>query len=133
MPRTRAGRDREGERNRVGATRWRRFVDALQSNQNFEYLYWLQVSDLNWPVHPPSSLAPWSSYDSGLVLLSQRKPEFSTDDRIAYTLTTHTALSSSVAASRVPSQKCRSKLVGVFTPHSFRAFSQHRLCFIYHE
>lgn len=43
MPRTRAGREGEGWRSRLCGARWSRFVDALQSNQNFEYLYWLQV------------------------------------------------------------------------------------------
>lgn len=42
MPRERVGRERERERR--PPSRWRRFIDALQSNQNFEYLYWLQVS-----------------------------------------------------------------------------------------
>eukprot|EP00752_Nemacystus_decipiens_P015751 g14063.t1 len=39
MPRTRSDRARSTQ----SRTRWRRFVDALQSNQNFEYLYWTQV------------------------------------------------------------------------------------------
>ncbi|CAN0216881.1 unnamed protein product [Pylaiella littoralis] len=44
MPRARSGRSRpSGARVAPTRTRWRRFVDALQSNQNFEYLYWLQV------------------------------------------------------------------------------------------
>ncbi|CAM9451865.1 unnamed protein product [Ascophyllum nodosum] len=36
-------RPRTGDRERNRPTRWRRFMDALQSNQNFEYLYWLQI------------------------------------------------------------------------------------------
>ncbi|CAM9327941.1 unnamed protein product [Ectocarpus sp. 6 AP-2014] len=43
MPRRSERSRSSGARSAPTPTRWRQFVDALESNQNFEYLYWLQM------------------------------------------------------------------------------------------
>lgn len=76
-----------GTRERRRPSAWQRFIEALHSNQNFEYLYWFQVNMLK--LHdeirrdvPCDFLAMLSHPDTNQMPIATRGANFSPNPHV---------------------------------------------------